>query len=153
MKKAIHDLFISNVPILAECGGFMYLCKNLVTLQGQSYPMVGAIDSTATMQTRLSRFGYASLIAKEDGLLAKKGQSIYCHEFHYSDSDNNGTNFTAQKHTGIQYDCIHTNKNLYAGYPHLHLWSNIAFAKNFINQCKESKYEVRTSHLNNTTNL
>ena len=33
----------------------------------------------------------------------------------------------------------HVTDTMYAGYPHMHLWGNIEFAKNFINACAKYK--------------
>lgn len=66
------------------------------------------------------------------------GEKINGHEFHYSDSNNNGHDFLAVKASGIsEWSCSHANKVLYAGYPHIHLWGNINFARNFIRACDE----------------
>ena len=68
----------------------------------------------------------------------KIGEKINGHEFHYSDSNNNGHDFLALKASGIsEWSCSHANKVLYAGYPHIHLWGNINFARNFIRACDE----------------
>lgn len=61
---------------------------------------------------------------------------IHAHEFHYSDSDQNGNAFTATK-LGKQtsWPAAQAGETLYAGYPHLHLWGNIDFARNFVAAC------------------
>jgi cobyrinic acid a,c-diamide synthase len=88
------------------------------------------------MTQKLSRFGYITLKAQCDSLLANKGDEINAHEFHYSDSTVNGNSFIAEKPTsGKQWGCINASEFLHAGYPHIHLWGNINFAKRFIEQC------------------
>lgn len=133
MLESIANAVQKNIPIIAECGGFMYLCDTI-----NNTSMVGAIKSNANMTTRLSRFGYVTLTANEDNLLCKKGESINAHEFHYSDSDNNGIGFTGVKRNKKTWQCIHAKQgsNLFAGYPHLHLWGNVEFAKSFIKRCE-----------------
>ena len=52
------------------------------------------------------------------------------------DSSNNGQSFLATKASGVsKWKCGHTEKNLYAGYPHIHLWGNPNFARSFIYAC------------------
>lgn len=128
-----------GLPCIAECGGFMYLNESIV--QGdKAMFMAGAIKSTAIMGNKLNRFGYITLTSKNDNLLANKGEQINAHEFHYSDSTNNGADFAAAKPLSKRgWECIHASKTLFAGYPHIHLWGNIDFARNFISACGEYK--------------
>lgn len=131
VKRCIAD----STPVIAECGGFIYLCDTIANKQGEVFSMVGAISAASKMTDRLSRFGYIKLIAQVDNLLCRAGESINAHEFHYSDCTNNGESFKAVKPIGTSWDCIHTSNQFYAGYPHIHLWGNIEFAKNFIKEC------------------
>jgi cobyrinic acid a,c-diamide synthase len=78
-----------------------------------------------------------SKISQSSGSLSIEGESINAHEFHYTKSDLDGDGFTAiKKSTGKERRCIIANDNVFAGYPHLHLWGNIDFAKNYIIICK-----------------
>ena len=57
---------------------------------------------------------------------------------HYSDSTNNGTGFLAAKASGRgSWECATATPTLYAGYPHIHLWGNPEFARNFVQHCCE----------------
>ncbi len=134
MKNAVKAAVEAGLPTYAECGGFMYLCET-ITVDGKTYDTVGAIKGNSVMTDKLVRFGYKNLIAQEDNLMCKAGESIKCHEFHHSETDNYGETFMSIK--GKQnLPCVNGNANLYAGYPHLHLWGNMDFAINFINKCK-----------------
>jgi cobyrinic acid a,c-diamide synthase len=65
------------------------------------------------------------------------------HEFHYYDSDNNGSDFEATKpYSGRKWDCIFATDTLFAGYPHVHLYGNINFAKRFVQKCSETQKRV-----------
>ena len=133
MLESIRNEITKGIPVYAECGGFMYLGSSI---EGQK--MVDSVNSNSTLTDRLQNFGYISLTADKDNLLCKKGESINAHEFHYSKSDNDGDAFTAIKiSTGKERTCIYADDNIFAGYPHLHLWGNIEFAKSFINKCIE----------------
>lgn len=135
MLCCIKRTVLDGVPTVAECGGFMYLGDTI-----NKVGMVGELAVNSAMTTKLSRFGYITLTANEDNLLCEKGMCIKGHEFHYSDSDNNGRCFTASKKSGKTWECIHSTQTLFAGYPHLHYWGNIEFAKNFIKKC--AKYQL-----------
>jgi len=141
MLESIKTAIENCIPLIAECGGYMYLCKSIADAQGVNCNMVGAIDATSSMTKKLSCFGYIKLIANKDNLLCKKGESINAHEFHYSDSSDNGSDFTARKQSGKEWSCVHTNENMFVGYPHLHFWGNIDFAKNFILRCLKHQQE------------
>jgi cobyrinic acid a,c-diamide synthase len=138
----IKEVIKNGIPCVAECGGFLYLYEELEDLEGNFYPMVGAISGRAWKQDRLKRFGYSTLTAQKDTLLCKKGEEIPAHEFHYWDSENNGDAFNAKKPLGTQHwNCIHAQGNLFAGFPHMHFYGNIRFAENFVEKCKQYREE------------
>lgn len=140
MKESLRKAISNGLPCHAECGGFMYLQQKLTTLEGKSYEMVGYLPGEASMTKRLQRFGYITLCAKEDTLLAKAGDRIQAHEFHYSDSTVNGNSFEVIKPLSTKiWDCMVASPSLVAGYPHIHFYSNIAFAKNFTKKCLDFK--------------
>lgn len=65
-------------PILAECGGLLYLTREL-----DGHPMCGVIDAAATM-TRKLKLGYREVTTTEDHPVWPAGTSLRAHEFHYS---------------------------------------------------------------------
>ncbi|WP_038276149.1 cobyrinate a,c-diamide synthase [Ruminiclostridium papyrosolvens] len=142
MLKSIKETVLKGLPTYAECGGFMYIQQSISDKQNNKYSMSGVLDGNSTMSERLSRFGYTTLIAKEDNLFCKKGESINAHEFHYSDSDNNGNSFESVKPEGRRkWECIFASDTLFAGYPHIHFYGNIKFAEGFLQKCCNfSKY-------------
>lgn len=109
--------------IYAECGGFMYMTKGIRNLSGKSYEMASLLDCSIKMTERLmiTRFGYVEV---ECGELKGRG-----HEFHYStlEEEREKTIFRILKNDGREWRCGYRNKNLIAGYPHLHLFGNIEF--------------------------
>lgn len=144
LRKQIKDKLAQGMPCIAECGGFMYLNDSIVQ-DNQATPMVGIFNSQAIMGNKLSRFGYITLTSNNDNLLAKCGESINAHEFHYSDSTDNGTAFNAAKPLSKRsWECVHATPSIFAGYPHLHLWGNIEFARRFVAKC----HEYHVAHAN-----
>ena len=126
------------MPIVAECGGFMYLHETLTDENGQTYPMVGAIRGGCHNTGKLVRFGYVNVTEQESHFLSQK--VIRAHEFHYYDSDNNGESCEAVKPTtGRKWKCIHEGENFWWGYPHLYYPSNPAFVEHFIGEAKKWK--------------
>ena len=111
-----------DIPIIAECGGFIYLHKNFEDNTGESFRGVGLIDGKAFKTQKLVRFGYIEIEAKSDSVLMKKNQKIRSHEFHYFDSTNNGKYAYAEKANKSKgWDCINAYENIFAGFPHIYL--------------------------------
>ena len=130
-----------GMPSLAECGGFMYLHNTLKNQSGNLYKMAGVIDGDTFYTGKLVRFGYVTVKSKSE-----KGQgdcffkgSIKGHEFHYFDSTQNGSSFTATKTSGKEYDLGLCGKNHFWSFAHLYYPSNPDFAKNFVEQCRKYK--------------
>lgn len=137
MKNAVKNAISAGLPTFAECGGFMYLGDTIET-DGVKYNMVGLTGRNSVMTDKLVRFGYKEIFANEDNVFCKKGESIRCHEFHHSEMDDYGTSFTAVKGK-LKQECVVSTDSMYAGYPHLHLWANLDFAKNFMKKCMDFK--------------
>lgn len=135
MLTDIKNAVAGGMPCFAECGGFMYLLERY--RDGDAvYNWAGAVAGETAMTKKLTRFGYVHLTAQQDNVLCSAGGTINGHEFHYSDSTNNGAVFMAAKASGKgSWPCVNGNQSLYAGYPHIHLWGNPDFAKNFVAKC------------------
>ena len=138
MRADIAANVCGGLPTLAECGGFLYLQDSITDADGCARPMCGAIRSNAHMTQKLGRFGYVTLTARRDNLLCTAGQQIRAHEFHYSDSEDVGGAFEAQKPLReVSWPCIHATDTLFAGYPHLYFHANPEFAARFVGACAE----------------
>lgn len=83
LRQAIGQLIAAGLPTYAECGGLMYLCRELVDFDGRSWPMVGAIAAIATMTSTLT-LGYRQITAQQTTPLLAPGQHCWGHEFHRS---------------------------------------------------------------------
>lgn len=142
MCASIRKAIEKGTPCLAECGGFLYLHETLQDADGALWPMAGVIKGRAYPTGKLTRFGYVEISSScgentgADGWLMP-GEKIKAHEFHYWDSTDNGRSCTAKKPGGKRsWDCIHTEKNLFAGFPHLYLPSAKQFAVRFVDKCR-----------------
>ncbi|MGH2801424.1 MAG: cobyrinate a,c-diamide synthase [Thermoleophilaceae bacterium] len=65
-------------PVLAECGGLLYLCREL-----DGHEMCGAIPARAAMTRRLT-LGYREATAETATPWIDAGDQLRGHEFHYS---------------------------------------------------------------------
>ncbi|NCA71557.1 MAG: cobyrinate a,c-diamide synthase [Sphingobacteriia bacterium] len=86
MRQAIADAIGRGLPVYAECGGLMYLCRGL-TWEGERRAMVGVIDAEVEMRERPQGRGYVRLRETADFPWARVGTGmgeIAGHEFHHS---------------------------------------------------------------------
>ncbi len=138
MLNSIKNALENGMPCISECGGFMYLQNTLEDKNGNTYPMVGFLNSYSYKTDKLNRFGYITLIAKEDNFLCSKGESIKAHEFHYWDSTDCGKFFEAEKaNKNKSWECVQFKKNTIAGFPHMYFYSNLKFVQNFLKKCRD----------------
>ncbi|MCF2642818.1 MAG: cobyrinate a,c-diamide synthase [Lachnospiraceae bacterium] len=143
MQKAIKKEMDNGIPVVAECGGFMYLHSMLMDKENHSYPMVGTLAASCYDTGKLVRFGYIEIEEKQSDFLPE-GERIKGHEFHYFDSEDNGNDCIAVKPvTGKSYPCIISDKNIWMGFPHLYYPSNPNFAKSFVKKANEFKKRKR----------
>ena len=142
MRESVRKAVDDGMPVIAECGGFLYLGRTLGDNDGTMYPQAGVLPGSAVKKARLVRFGYAHLTAKEDSMLFRKGESVPVHEFHYWDSTENGTALHAIKPISSRsWDCGFVSDTMYAGFPHLYFTGNPKLAERFI----EAAIQYRTS--------
>lgn len=138
MRESVFRAVEDGMPCIAECGGFLYLHRELEDADGTFWPMAGVIDGRAYRTDKLGRFGYITLEAKKDQLLGRAGTKIRGHEFHYWDSQCCGDSFHAKKPVGKrEWDCVCGTDTLHAGFPHLFYYSNPQVPWEFLKKCKE----------------
>lgn len=135
IRNAIHD----GMPVVAECGGFMYLHSVIMDKEEKEHTMVGIIPSVCRDTGKLVRFGYIELEEKQSCFLPE-GERIKGHEFHYFDSEDNGSDCLAVRPvTGKSYPCVISGENYWLGFPHLYYPSNPVFAKSFAEKAVKRK--------------
>jgi len=134
----IREKSQAGMPIYAECGGFMYLCRGIVDIEGKGFPMVGCFPFTCTMQDKLSALGYREITLTHKTLLGDTGENIKGHEFHYSEmidvySDNVETVYAVADRKRVEKPVQgYQIKRTLGSYIHLHFGSNPKVAENFI---------------------
>ncbi len=139
LLSEIRDLLKDRgIPCLAECGGYLYLCRQLEDMAGNVWPMAGALPADGYRTDSLKRFGYVELTARGDTVLGQAGLVMKGHEFHYFDSTDNGAAFVAKKPLrDAAWDCIHGKENLAAGFPHFYYYSNPEAVFHYLRRCME----------------
>jgi cobyrinic acid a,c-diamide synthase len=135
IASAIHE----GLPAYAECGGLMYLCRNLVWNEKQA-EMVGVIPADAVMYEKPQGRGYVRLQERENHLWPKMGDEpseVTAHEFHYSRLENISSplEFAYNMNRGMGIDGKHDGimyKNLLANYTHLRDTERYHWIKRFV---------------------
>ena len=83
------------MPVLAECGGFIYLHDIFEDEKGVFRQGVGQIKGKVFNTGKLSRFGYIEASCKKPVFGRQLGMCP-AHEFHYFDSTSCGADFYAK---------------------------------------------------------
>jgi cobyrinic acid a,c-diamide synthase len=73
----------AGMPIYAECGGFMYLCRGL-DVDGRFHPMAGIFPVITTLCARPQGLGYSKARVVRENPFHPVGTLLQGHEFHYS---------------------------------------------------------------------
>jgi cobyrinic acid a,c-diamide synthase len=120
MKTAIRAFCENGGKVIAECGGMMYLGKELLDKEGKNHTMVNFLDIETSMQHAKLSLGYRKILIDD---LALTG-----HEFHYSTCSerstisSTGEVFNAK---GMKVNSpIYRQKNVIASYIHFYWGEN-----------------------------
>ncbi|MGE4506517.1 MAG: cobyrinate a,c-diamide synthase [Desulfovibrionaceae bacterium] len=83
IREHVRSLAASGLPIYAECGGFMYLCREL-EYEGRKHAMAGVFDLATGFCPRPQGLGYTEASVVRANPFYPVGARILGHEFHYS---------------------------------------------------------------------
>lgn len=134
MRTAIRQAIAGGMPVIAECGGFLYLGKKLTDETGKEWEMAGVLPGSSANTGKLVRFGYGHISGHEESLILQPGEQLPVHEFHYWDTTDAGDDLHFSKATGArQWDFGFASETMYAGFPHLYpAGQNGLIAKRFV---------------------
>lgn len=117
MQNSLCAHIDANKPLLAECGGMLYLAKTLVDLDDQSHSLLNVLPATATMGKKLSALGSQEVRVGD--------QLIRGHTFHYSSLQTDiAPKAYAQTQKGKQGEAIYQIGSVLASYVHWYFPSN-----------------------------
>lgn len=118
MRRAIKKHNAEQKPIVAECGGMMYLCEEMLTSDGNRCEMMGLLSGTVVMHKRLVNLGMHEITLPEGRLRG--------HTFHYSQLHSTmvpiATTQSARK--GGRGEAVYRDGRLHASYMHLYFPSD-----------------------------
>jgi cobyrinic acid a,c-diamide synthase len=139
MRESLSKRVEEGIPAYAECGGLMYFCRTVRGLDGQEREMAGVFDARVEMTPKLQALGYVEARCVDDCIMSPAGGAIRGHVFHYSravTSRDERYAYRLSRDKGIDgtRDGL-IRKNALASYVHVHLGSNLEFAKGFARSC------------------
>ncbi|MDZ7662864.1 cobyrinate a,c-diamide synthase [Thiohalophilus sp.] len=148
LREAIHSAIEGGLPAYAECGGLMYLCRQ-IRWQGETAPMVGVIPADVVMHSRPQGRGYVRLRETDESPWATAAPAdpqaeFPAHEFHYSALENlaQPQRFAYRVLRGTGIDGEHDgliHKNLLACYAHQRDTARHHWARRFIDFVRRTR--------------
>ena len=143
MLASIKQAAQSDLPIYAECGGLMYLAREIVTKEGAAFPMAGVLPLRVQMTERLVNFGYTEVCFTSRCLLGSAGTKARGHSFHCSkivDAEPIERVYgTRNSLTGREEAEGLRIKNVLASYIHLHFLSSPGMADAFVKNIRSAE--------------
>jgi cobyrinic acid a,c-diamide synthase len=137
LKHELVEIVDDGLPVLAECGGFIYLIEALRDLQGQQHSMCGILPGVSRMRNR-PKLGYVTVKPFKDTLLLPKGEVVRAHEFHYSELETiisfAAAAFAVKERPGEVEG--HAEKHILASYVHIHFAARPDLAPRFVAVCR-----------------
>ena len=118
MGDAIRRHVAAGKPLLAECGGLLYLLDALTDLDGRRHAMLGLLAGTARMQKRLAALGLQAVALPEGELRG--------HSFHYSTLETPLAPIARGRNPngGTTAEAVYRDGRLTASYIHIYFASN-----------------------------
>jgi cobyrinic acid a,c-diamide synthase len=140
------------MPIYGECGGFMYLGREIRDTGGNRHPMVGCFPFATRMYPRLRSLGYREVSLAAETLIGPAGTILRGHEFHYSGLEEVPeagewqavyaiSDRTGQPKTREGYQ----SRRTLGSYVHLHFGSCPDAAGHFVEACRTYRHERKRS--------
>ncbi|MGV6826652.1 MAG: cobyrinate a,c-diamide synthase [bacterium] len=148
MRNSIRQFIENGGPAYAECGGLMYLCRDLTWEENQR-KMVGVIAADVRMHNRPQGRGYGRLVATDAHPWSGAtigNDSLSAHEFHYSGLENVDADlqYAYQVRRGFGVDGEHDGiiyKNLLANYMHMRNVGDNAWITRFLDHVRRCRDE------------
>lgn len=127
-KVSIIDFVEKGGHLLAECGGLIYLSKELI-FEEKKYKGLNLLPFQIEMGKRFSSLGYVDVVTQEGNPLFDNSTNLKGHRFHYSYIKEGKEYLKCSyivRRAGIEEKEGFTYKNLLASYVHLHFGSNVS---------------------------
>ncbi len=137
LHRSLRHAAERGLPILAECGGLMYLADGIVDFDGQSHAMAAVVPGWSVLDRPRLSLGYRTATSQNASFLLEAGESVRGHEFHWSQLRDGVPQETAAyafdgAPTRLEGCCV---GSVLASYLHIHFGSDPRLAPRFVAAC------------------
>ncbi|MDD2581385.1 MAG: cobyrinic acid a,c-diamide synthase, partial [Desulfuromonadaceae bacterium] len=142
MKESIRTAVAADLPVYAECGGFVYLTEGIDASEDQpSADFVGIFPVRCRMLPRRKALGYRQAELAKAAIIGATGAIVRGHEFHYSEigampEEVRRCYRVSRQGVMMGFEGFRI-RNCLGSYIHLHFGSNRDIAVNFVSTCRE----------------
>jgi cobyrinic acid a,c-diamide synthase len=150
MREAVREACGHGMPVYAECGGLMYLARELV-VDGVSRPMTGVLDLVVEQTGRPQGHGYVDAEVDRPNPFHPAGTVLRGHEFHYSrvvsGGDAAGSTLKLRRGRGLggRRDGV-VRGRIWASYLHVHALGTPSWASAFAGLARTYRAERTGEH-------
>jgi cobyrinic acid a,c-diamide synthase len=146
LKEEIRGAIEADMPVYAECGGFIYLTRGVAGPEG-THPFLGIFPVETRMLPRRKALGYREVELLQGSVIGAKGTRARGHEFHYSEMCEmpGGVErlYRVSKKGAVLGEEGYRYRNCLASYIHLHFGGSPEIPDSFVKNCRN--YKTRSS--------
>lgn len=150
MLNSIRLFAASERPIYAECGGMIYLSRQLTLMDGKTHTLAGALPFAMEMTDKLVKFGYVTVELARECLLGVAGTILKGHSFHFSRivgaHEVPASYHVSYSLSGRQEDEGFYVRNVLASYIHLHFRTEPQIASHFVQNARRMREEKEVTN-------
>ncbi|HPA46319.1 MAG TPA: cobyrinate a,c-diamide synthase [bacterium] len=138
-RQDLLCLIDDGLPVLAECGGLVYLCESLL-VDGSTYPMVGVFPVSLDIAERPVGHGYVEVVVDASNPFFGQGHRLRGHEFRYSrvhSVKSESFHFALAMKKGVGFDGERDGlcyRNVLASFCHFHARGVKGWAEGLVRQ-------------------
>jgi cobyrinic acid a,c-diamide synthase len=149
MRESVRRAAEDGMPVYAECGGLMYLGRELQTGLGR-FAMAGVFPFSTVLESTPQGHGYVEAEVVEGHPFLAAGTRIKGHEFHYSrpvEWSEGEVRFALKLSRGRGFSDGRDGlayKNTFATYVHVHAVGEPLWASSVVELCRKNRQSRRS---------
>ena len=137
MRASVRAFAASGRPVIAECGGLMYLARSLTDLAGDTFEMCGVLPARTRMRDR-PVLGYREVETLRGTPYGPAGTVLRGHEFHFSELESPPGSPAYRRVNGSDTEGFAVG-NVLASYVHVHLAAHPELAERLVRAAMEAR--------------
>ncbi len=141
-RESLRAAVYKGLPVYAECGGLMYLSRNL-RIDDSVFPMVGIFPVDSVLERQPQGHGYIRVEVTAPNPFYPQGAVLTGHEFHYSHVtavDDNENSYAFRVLRGHGMDGLRDgicSANVLGTYVHIHALGEPLWAEGILRKANE----------------